>query len=112
MTDDDPHPDRRLKRVPLYNEWIGPLFSGRANVIQGLPPDIRLRDAYEDAARDTFTLVFQSDEFDPVEEGEVIPEIKPNAVVNWELRHLAERWRARGDDQHADELEAALYGDQ
>lgn len=90
MSRDD---ERRIKRVQITDEIIYDLLSGRFVRLEGLPDDAMIRRTYRDATTDSWWFVFQSDTFNPVEEGEVIPEHEMVVVTENRLRKLVDIWR-------------------
>lgn len=69
--------EKRLKRFPVYEEYLDGLFQGTTSVLAGLPDDVTVTDSYYDEARQVFFFILQSDDFDEVPEGEVIPIVDP-----------------------------------
>lgn len=65
--------EKRVKSVRMTREVVNPLFRGDMAMICGLPDDADFKRFYRDGARDMLVFVFQSEEFDPVKEGEKIP---------------------------------------
>lgn len=67
----------QIRRLALHNELIEPILLGDSNTISGLPDDtsIRMDQSYYDESRQTLFLIVQSDEFEDVPEGEIIPEV-------------------------------------
>lgn len=66
--------ERRVKRVKLLDEWLSPLLTGEVTIISNLPDDAVVEDVYRNEVRACLVLKIVSDEFEPVPEGEVIPE--------------------------------------
>jgi hypothetical protein len=71
--------DERVKAVPMTREVVEPLFRGDMAMVCGMPDDARFVRFYNEPRRDLLMFVFESEEFDIVEEGAVIPE--KDAVV-------------------------------
>lgn len=66
--------EKRVEAVRMTREVINPLFRGDMAMMCGLPDDAEFRRFYRDGARDLLIFVFESDEFEPVDGGEPIPE--------------------------------------
>jgi hypothetical protein len=66
---------KRVKAVQITREVVNPLFRGDMAVIAGMPDDANFVRFYNEPRRDLLMFVFESDEFEPVTEGEVIPEM-------------------------------------
>jgi hypothetical protein len=66
---------RRRKRFPIFTEFMDYIFSNPDNVMADidLPPDAELMRMYEDRASNTYYAIYQSDEWEPIPEGEIIP---------------------------------------
>ena len=75
--------EKRLKRFPMYEEYVNGFFQGKVSVLADLPDDVNMHDFYYDEARQVFYFILQSDEFDEVAEGAIIPEVDPD---DFELR--------------------------
>lgn len=81
---------KRLRRVEIRGERIEDYFTGDMTVIEALPDDSRLVDMWNDPRRQTYNLVFESEEFPVVAEGAEIPEAdilvaerRCNNVTHW-----------------------------
>lgn len=78
---------KRIKAVKVTREVVNPLFRGDMAVIAGLPDDANFVRFYNEPRRDLLMFVFESDEFQPVTEGEVIPEMSIDThTVNANVR--------------------------
>jgi len=66
-----------IRRLPIHEELLEPILFGDSNIINGLPDDttINMDQSYRDDSRQIFYFVVQSDEFEDVPEGEVVPEV-------------------------------------
>lgn len=65
--------EKRVKAVEMTREIVNPLFRGDLAMMCGLPDDATFKRFYRDGERDMLLFVFESEEFDIVEEGERIP---------------------------------------
>ena len=67
--------NKRLRRVGVPEEFVDLLFSGGTKIISGLPDDTTVTDCYNEPQRQSFFFIVQSEEFEPVPEGEIIPQV-------------------------------------
>lgn len=77
-------PQRRIVRAPLHEEFVSSLFCGDLAIVSNLPDDATFVRAYEDKDTLIYYFVFQSEQFEPVKAGEVIPkyELEVESVDN------------------------------
>ena len=70
--------ERRLVRVPIapimLEQWVKGGQRWLVDVVEGVPPDAELVDAYWDSPRQLLYLVFEHRTFRPVLLGDVIPQ--------------------------------------
>lgn len=95
--------ERRLVRVPIYDEVVNELFQGGAKVLTGLPDDATLRRTYRDASTDSWYFIFQSESFDRVGEGEILPEVTLDVATDDRLTHLVQSWGRRIEGESKDD---------
>ena len=67
----------KKRRFGVPSRAMDKLFQGGLRVLNGLPDDTRIDDCYWDGARDQFFFVLESEDFEHVGEGEVIPLLDP-----------------------------------
>ncbi len=65
----------RLKLLTIPRRMFLDILAGRVNCIEGLPDDAVVFEVQYDFASQGFTLLLQSQSFDPVSEGEQVPHI-------------------------------------
>lgn len=73
---------RRLKRLLLDPHILGRLLSMNTTIIieSKLPLDAKMVSCDKDIKTDRFSLMYESEEFDLVKEGEVVPELPWDTV--------------------------------
>lgn len=74
--------ERRVVRLRVDPESMGQLMitNGAYRVVSGVPVDARCLGAHVDPLSGNLWLQFESEEFEPVSEGGVIPELPPSSV--------------------------------
>lgn len=79
---------RRKKRILVSRELIEPLFKNAPlhDINNVLPDDAIFESAFMEESRGMLSLVFCSEEWERVAEGETIPEHNPD-IENWECRN-------------------------
>jgi len=66
----------QLKRLVITQEFLLDLLDPEVRPVNSLPDDAEFVRMYEVPARDTYEFLFKSDSFEPVPEGEEIPELR------------------------------------
>ena len=66
----------QVRRLGIPEENIDGLFRGDLAFLTGLPDDTKVIDCYNDEAKQVFYFLIESDEFEDVPEGAVIPTIE------------------------------------
>jgi hypothetical protein len=67
--------ERQIRRFPVVSETIDDFFQGELMYVGGLPDDVTVLDSYYDQEKQTYFFILESDDFEPVIEGERIPEL-------------------------------------
>lgn len=82
--------NRRVQIVEIQGDQIEKYFTGEMTVIEGLPDDASLVKTWDEPARQTYCFMFESDEFNEVEQGAEAPraelaiaERRVNAKDHW-----------------------------
>lgn len=67
----------KRKRVPVTSEFARSLFSNPNNYwLEGLPEEAEYVDSYRDDSRQVWFFIYRHSDWDPVDEGDVIPVLK------------------------------------
>ena len=66
----------QARRLSIPEENIDGLFRGDLAFLTGLPDDVTVTDCYKDQAKQIFYFVIESEEFEEVPEGAIIPTLK------------------------------------
>lgn len=64
----------RKRRVRIPPSAMDSIFKEGAIIVEGLPDDAEFHNLYHDTGTGMCVAIYSSEEFEPIEEGEVIPE--------------------------------------